>query len=87
LIDRWAGGVSITNLDQMSHILAKANRVWIQLDDRRRPRNTDLAQLHDYFFTLGQPVFNTYGVQLRLWKKEDGLLPQVPNQGKDLGVY
>ena len=87
LIDRWAGGVSITNLDQMSHILAKANRVWIQLDDRRRPRNTDLAQLHDYFFTLGQPVFNTYGVQLRLWQKEDGTLPQVPNQGKDLGVY
>lgn len=87
LIDRWAGGVAITNLDQMSHILEKANRVWIQLDDRRRPRTTELAQLYDYFYTLGQPVLETYGVRLLLWQRQDGLLPRVPNQGRDLGIY
>jgi hypothetical protein len=87
LIDRWGGGVAITNLDQMSHILEKADRIWLQLDDRRRPKSTDLAQLHTYFYTLGQPVLNTYGVQLRLWQREDGILPHVPNQGQDLGIY
>ena len=87
LIDRWAGGVVLTNLDQMSHILEKANRVWIQLDDTQPPPNSELAQLYDYLHTFGQPVLDTYGVRLRLWQRQDGILPRVPNQGKDLGAY
>jgi len=87
LIDRWAGGVALTNLDQMSHVLETAKRVWLQLDDTQPPQNHQLAQLYDYLQTFGQPVLDTYGVRLRLWQREDGRLPRVPNQGKDLGDY
>jgi len=87
LIDRWGGGVSVINLDQLSNILEKANRLWLQLDDSKPPKDYQLLQLYNYIQTLGQPVLETYGVRLRLWKREDGLLPHAPNRGQDLGAY
>jgi hypothetical protein len=87
LIDRWAGGEAITSLDQMSHVLEKANRVWIQVDDRKPPDEPELAELYYYYRTIGKSAMETFGVRLRLWQKEDGLLPRVPNQGQDLGAF
>jgi hypothetical protein len=87
VIDRWGGGEVITNLDQMSSILAKSKRVWIQIDDNERSIDPDLAHLYDYFTTLGEPAMETYGVRLRLWDQKKSWLPSEPNQGKDLGVY
>lgn len=87
VIDRWAGGVFLSNLDQMSHVLEKAKRVWIHLRDTQPPRDPKLAEFYNYFQALGQPALETFGVRLRLWQREDGLFPHVPNQGKDIGVY
>jgi hypothetical protein len=87
LIDRWAGGEAITTIDQMSHVLAKANRVWIQVDDRKAPDEPELAKLYHYYRTIGKSAMETFGVRLRLWQKEDGLLPREPNQGQDLGAF
>ena len=85
LIERVAGGVVVTNLDQINRVLENAKRVWIHLDDARA---TGFApELVDYFKTLGKPVMESFGVRLRLWQPEDGLLRRVPNQGKDLGNY
>ncbi|WP_019502918.1 ArnT family glycosyltransferase [Pseudanabaena sp. PCC 6802] len=87
LIDRWAGGEAVTTIDQMSRILAKANRVWIQVDDRKAPDEPELAKLYHYYRTIGKSAMETFGVRLRLWQKEDGLLPREPNQGQDLGAF
>jgi 4-amino-4-deoxy-L-arabinose transferase-like glycosyltransferase len=87
IIDRWGGGIVVTNIDQLSHILEKSDRVWIHLDDNIRPSETDRAQFYDYFNNLGQAVMESYGVRLRLWQKGDGILPRIPNEGKDLGTY
>lgn len=85
LIDRWGGGVIVTNLDQMSRILEKHDRLWIHVDDVRHGRlNTEILE---YIQTLGQPVFDTFGSSLRLWDSQDSVLPSIPNQGKDLGAY
>lgn len=85
LIERVAGGVVVTNLDQLNRVLEKSKRVWIHLDDARADGFS--PELVDYFKTLGKPVMESFGVRLRLWQPEDGLLRRVPNQGKDLGIY
>ena len=87
LIDRWAGGVVINNVDQISHILEKANRVWIHTHDHQRPQDRKLATFYNYYQNLGQPVLETFGARLRLWQRKDGILPRLPNEGKDLGNY
>ncbi|MGK7878192.1 MAG: glycosyltransferase family 39 protein [Xenococcaceae cyanobacterium] len=85
LIDRWGGGVIVSNLDQIKRILEKSERVWIHVDDARQSRLS--AQMLEYIQTLGKPVYDTFGASLRLWQPEDGILPHSPNQGKDLGAY
>jgi hypothetical protein len=87
LIDRWAGGEAITSIDRMSRVLEQANRVWIQVDDRKPPEEPELAELYYYYRMIGKSAMETFGVRLRLWQKEDGLLPRVPNQGQDLGAF
>lgn len=88
LIDRWEGRELLTNPDQFSHILAKANRVWIHLMHQPQlPKDFEFAKFHALLRTTGQPVLETFGADLRLWKKEDGLLRSVPNRGRDLGDY
>ncbi|MUG94382.1 glycosyl transferase [Scytonema sp. UIC 10036] len=85
LIDRWAGGVVVSNIDQMNRILEKSKRVWLHIDDIRESRiNTETWQ---YIQTLGKPVIDTFGTRLRLWQPEDGLPSRIPNTGKDLGAY
>jgi hypothetical protein len=85
VLDRWGGGVLISNLDQFRRVLEKSQRVWLNLDDHTlgRFKPTYLQ----YLQTLGKPVMEGFGTRLRLWQREDGILPSVPNQGKDLGVY
>ncbi len=85
LIDRWAGAVVVSNLDQMTHVLEKSKRVWIHLDDTREKRFQ--AKTWQYMETLGKPVIDSFGARLRLWQPEDGLPSRVPTQGKDLGAY
>jgi hypothetical protein len=87
MIDRWAGGKVISNVDQFAELLNKSNRVWIQLDDNPRPNEPNQRQLYNYVRSLGKSVFEPYGVRLRLWQKSDGMLPTEANQGKDLGNY
>jgi hypothetical protein len=87
VIDRWAGGTVISNLDQFNAVLANADRVWLQLDDNPRPEDLRQEQFYNYVRTLGEPVFETYGVRLRLWQRSTGILPRVPNQGKQLGAF
>ncbi|PSB48497.1 glycosyl transferase [Cyanosarcina cf. burmensis CCALA 770] len=85
VIDRWAGGVMVTNLDRLSQILEKANRVWIHMDDHAERKFS--REFLQYLQVLGKPEFETFGARLRLWRKEDGVLPRVPNEGGDLGSY
>ena len=87
VIDRYAGGLVINNLDQMNHVLEKANRVWLNIDDSKLESQAIEPATANYFQTLGQPVMETFGTRLRLWQRKDGLLPGVPNQGRDLGAY
>ena len=88
LIDRWEGRQLLTNPDRFSHILAKANRVWIHLMHQPQlPKDYDLAKFHALLRTTGQPVLETFGTDLRLWQRDDGLLRNVPNRGRDLGAY
>ena len=85
VIERVGRGVVISNLDQMSHVLEKAKRVWIHLDDAKE--NSYDSEVLEYLQTIGKPVMETFGARLRLWQQDDGLLPRIPNQGKDLGNY
>jgi hypothetical protein len=90
LIDRWAGGTALVNLDQLSNVLAKAHRVWIQFDDRRAPRNAsapEIRRFYDFIDTLGHVEYDTLGVRLRLWDRDSGMLPREPNRGQDVGVF
>ena len=88
LIDRWEGRQLLTNPDGFSHILANANRVWIHLMHQPQlPKDYDFAKFHALLRTTGQPVLETFGTDLRLWKKEDGVLRSIPNRGRDLGTY
>lgn len=83
VLDRWAGGVLITNVDHLQHILEKSNRVWITV----KQDNSQSLELINYLKTLGKPVVETYGLTLSLWQAEDGYLPTIPNRGRDLGSY
>ncbi|KAM3095147.1 glycosyltransferase family 39 protein [Phormidesmis sp. 146-35] len=85
MIDRVSRSVIISNLDQVSHILEQAKRVWIHLDDAKD--NAFTPEVSQYLETIGQPVMETFGARLRLWQREDGVLPRVQNQGRDLGAY
>jgi len=87
LIERNAGGVAINSLDKIQQILEKSHRIWIQIDDNQPPDHPKMLEIYDYVRNLGQPVIETYGVKLRLWERDEGLFPRVPNEGKDLGVY
>lgn len=88
VVDRWGGGKLLTNLDQLSHILQNSDRVWIHIFDRPQPpKNPEYSEIYSFYQTLGQPIFETFGARLRLWQKADGILPRVPNEGKDLGNY
>jgi hypothetical protein len=87
IIDRWSGGIIIPNIDQMSQVLNKVERVWIVIptyDPSIAPITRDLES---YLQILGQPILETYRFRLRLWQRADGLLPRVPNQGQDLGIH
>ncbi|NJR50549.1 MAG: glycosyl transferase [Leptolyngbyaceae cyanobacterium CSU_1_3] len=85
MIDRVSRSVIISNLDQVSHILEQAKRVWIHLDDAKD--NAFTPEVSQYLETIGQPVMETFGARLRLWQRDDGILPRVRNQGRDLGAY
>ncbi len=85
LIDRWAGGVVVSNLDQLNRVLEKSKRVWIHIEDTRESRFQ--PSTWQYIQTLGKPVIDTFGTRLRLWQPEDNLPSRIPNEGKDLGAY
>ncbi|NHC33433.1 glycosyltransferase family 39 protein [Scytonema millei] len=85
VIDRWGGGKLISNLDQMSHVLENSKRVWLHVDNHTEGRFEPVFR--DYIETLGQPIMETFGARVRLWKPEDGVFPHVPYQGGDLGAY
>ena len=87
MIDRWAGGQVINSPDQIKSILEKSNRVWVQLDYYPRPLSPNQMELYDYVNSLGRSVYEPYGARLRLWQREDGIIPQNVNKGKDLGNY
>jgi Dolichyl-phosphate-mannose-protein mannosyltransferase len=85
VIDRWGGGVIVSNLDQLNRILEKSNRVWLHLDENRDVKFD--PKMLSFVQTFTKPEFETFGARLRLWRREDGYFPTIPNQGKDLGVY
>lgn len=85
LIDRWGGGVVVSNIDQINQILAKSQPVWIHIDDIRIGKFD--SKTWEFIETLGKPVIDRFGTRLRLWQPEDGLPKLIPNQGKDLGAY
>jgi len=85
VIDRWGGGKLISNLDQMSHVLENSKRVWLHVDNHTEGRFEPVFR--NYIETLGEPVMETFGARVRLWKPEDGVFPRVPYQGGDLGAY
>ncbi|MDV3350201.1 glycosyltransferase family 39 protein [Leptothoe sp. LEGE 181152] len=85
LLDRWGGGVVISNLDQLERILETSPRVWIHVDDARQSRLS--AQMLEYIQTTGKPVYDSFGTSLRLWDPADGWIPHTPEQGRDLGAY
>jgi hypothetical protein len=86
VIDRWAGGVVISNLDQLSRIQEQAQRIWVHLDDHKQ--NNFPPEMSDYIEKFGQPVQESFATRVRLWQKDDGRLPErIPNSGKDLGTY
>lgn len=87
LIDRWEGGQVLDNLDQLSRILATADRVWLHTFDRQLPKDPELAKFFNQLQTLGTTALDTYGTRVRLWQRTDGVLPRVPNRGRDLGAY
>jgi len=87
IAERWAGGVVITNVDQLIPVLAKGKRIWIQLDDAQPPKSPNRLKIYNYMNTLGKTVFQSYGVTLRLWQPEDGYLPEQPYEGQDLGAF
>ncbi|NEP50851.1 MAG: glycosyl transferase [Moorea sp. SIO3C2] len=88
LIGRWEGRSALVNVDQFSHVIEKHNRIWIHLlHQPQLPKDSELAQFYDLLQTTGKPILDTFGANLRLWEKDDGLLQRVPNRGRDLGPY
>lgn len=88
LIDRWEGRRVLTSTDQLDHVLANANRVWIHVFHQPQlPRDAELAKFYDTLQTISEPVLDTYGTSLRLWQKDSGVLRTSPNRGRDLGAY
>ncbi|MEM9482191.1 MAG: glycosyltransferase family 39 protein [Cyanobacteria bacterium P01_F01_bin.116] len=87
VIDRWEGGVLLTNFDKLASILENSERVWIHMFDRQLPKDPELARFFNILQSVGEPVIDTYGAQLRLWQKEDGYLIRMPNRGGDFGAY
>jgi|GEM_PF-834404 len=87
LIERWAGGVVVNNLDQMSRILERANRVWVLIDDGKFDGKFVDPEFATYFETLGKVAMETFGCRVRLWERSDGILLRSPNQGGNLGIY
>jgi 4-amino-4-deoxy-L-arabinose transferase-like glycosyltransferase len=87
LLDRWAGGVFVNNVDQMSKILEQAPRAWIHVGELKLSTNPKIAELQTYVEQVGQPIIEPFGSRLRLWVKEQGYIQQKPNQGRDMGHY
>ena len=84
ILDRWAGGEALSTTDQLQRILERHDRVWVHEDDGKFEaliaRNPALAE---FLQTLGQPVVEGCGTRLRLWTRECGQLPRVPDSGGD----
>ena len=87
VIDRWEGGILLTNTDQLMKILEQSNRVWLHMFDRQLPKDPELARFFNHLQALGKPILDTYGARLRVWSKTDGVLQRMPNQGGDFGAY
>jgi hypothetical protein len=85
IVDRGVGSLTLTTPDQIAEVLAKSSRVWLVLEQYRSSRLE--PKLSNYLQTLGKSVFEPFGTTLRLWERQDGILPRVPNEGKDLGSY
>ena len=87
LIERNAGGILVDNMDRLMNVFQKEHRIWIQLDENSPPANPAQLQLYNYLRTVSKPVYETLGVQLRLWESNDGKFIGVPNKGHDFGAY
>lgn len=88
LIDRWEGRRVMTNMDQLRSVLTNSNRVWIHVFHQPQlPLDAGLAKFYDTLQTIGEPVLDTFGTSLRLWKRDTGILYTTPNRGRDLGSY
>ena len=87
VIDRWEGGVLLTNYDQLSEILSRADRVWLHRFDRQLPKDPELARFFTSLESLGHTVVETYGASLQLWTREEGYLQHMPDKGGSFGAY
>jgi len=87
LVERWAGGTLLNNIDQLNNVLAQEKRIWIQIDDVLPSLESELKYFYYYIRNVSKPVLETYGVQLRMWERGDVIFKNRRNKGQDLGSY
>jgi hypothetical protein len=80
ILDRWAGGRLVSNLDMLREVFLKHKRVWIVVDQpEARKMSTEILR---YIDAMTKPQLAFFGGEVRLWKREDGLHVHSPDLGR-----
>ncbi|GAA3915354.1 hypothetical protein [Litoribacillus peritrichatus] len=81
-VDRWSGGVLVSNIDKMREVFLRHDRVWVVLDELEM-RNLSL-ELRDFIRESTVIQKEYFGVEVILWDKTHGKLAMINDRG---GAY
>jgi hypothetical protein len=81
IVDRWAGGVFLSKLEQVQRVFQSHERVWIIIDQVESAKMP--MELNEFLESAGV-VHEFFGGRLLLWDQTGGRLVESPDRG---GAY
>jgi hypothetical protein len=81
VVDRWAGGVFLSKLEQVQRVLQSHERVWIIVD---WVESAKMPMELNEFLESARDVYEFFGGRLLLWDQTGGRLVVSPHRG---GAY
>ena len=84
IVDRWAGGDFLSNIDMFRNVLLTHDRVWlVMLNNLSRPYPPDWVDMID----AAETKYEWWGGKVLLWERKAGALPLTADGGGAINSY
>jgi hypothetical protein len=85
IVDRWAGGVLVTHLDQFRRVFLANERVWLMVDQHETTKFSPVVL--DFLDRVCEVRCEFLGGKLMLWDRMAGRFASFPEEGAEVNAY